>query len=278
MALPAGASILSAEVAGQKVKPVEGADGSRVPLLRPGFTPPETTPYRSDSWQRRRRFQERDRGLRAAKNGHAGRGDGAEVFLPQQYRVSDFAGDATAAELMGMTTRIPATALTAAPGADRRNRDRHDGSGSQRRPVTVVHDYLRRTFHATTDPNGRWSIASVPAGRVTVTIVSPGFVNESRAVEHDAGRGSAFHAELKVGAQTESVTVTAENSVMQRNARQNAAPPDLTASANVADLQRRVVGVLPIAINVPKAGNSYRFVRPLVVDETTRLTFRYRRK
>ncbi|HTL50587.1 MAG TPA: hypothetical protein VL219_07985, partial [Steroidobacteraceae bacterium] len=34
--LPAGATILSAEVAGEKVKPVEGADGSRVPLLRPG--------------------------------------------------------------------------------------------------------------------------------------------------------------------------------------------------------------------------------------------------
>ena len=42
---------------------------------------------------------------------------------------------------------------------------------------------------------------------------------------------------------------------------------------NVLDLQKRVVGVLPIAINIPRAGNSYRFVRPLVVDEETRLTF-----
>src|SRR5262249_55716298 len=32
VALPQGASILSAEVAGEKVKPVEGADGNRVPL------------------------------------------------------------------------------------------------------------------------------------------------------------------------------------------------------------------------------------------------------
>src|SRR5581483_7269763 len=37
--LPAGASILSAEVAGERVKPVQGPDGSRVPLLRPGFRP-----------------------------------------------------------------------------------------------------------------------------------------------------------------------------------------------------------------------------------------------
>ncbi len=34
VALPAGASILSADVAGEKVKPVEGPDGNRVPLSR----------------------------------------------------------------------------------------------------------------------------------------------------------------------------------------------------------------------------------------------------
>jgi len=48
------------------------------------------------------------------------------------------------------------------------------------------------------------------------------------------------------------------------------------ASANVANLQKRVAGVLPIPIDVPKAGNSYRFIRPLVVDEETKLTFAYR--
>src|SRR5260370_37271901 len=35
--LPAGAQLLSAEVEGQRVKPVLGADGSRVPLLRAGL-------------------------------------------------------------------------------------------------------------------------------------------------------------------------------------------------------------------------------------------------
>lgn len=37
--LPAGATLVSAEVAGGSVKPVEGADGARVPLLRTGFRP-----------------------------------------------------------------------------------------------------------------------------------------------------------------------------------------------------------------------------------------------
>jgi len=41
-------------------------------------------------------------------------------------------------------------------------------------------------------------------------------------------------------------------------------------------LQKRVVGVLPIAVNVPRAGNSCRFVRPLVVDEQTKVTSHYR--
>jgi hypothetical protein len=42
------------------------------------------------------------------------------------------------------------------------------------------------------------------------------------------------------------------------------------------NLQRRVVGVLPIRVDVPRAGNSYRFVRPLVIDEETKVTFSYK--
>jgi hypothetical protein len=40
--LPAGSSILSADVAGEKVKPVEGSDGTRIPFLRPGFRPSDS--------------------------------------------------------------------------------------------------------------------------------------------------------------------------------------------------------------------------------------------
>ena len=39
VALPAGATMVSVEVAGESAKPVTGADGTRVPLLRPGFRP-----------------------------------------------------------------------------------------------------------------------------------------------------------------------------------------------------------------------------------------------
>jgi len=49
-----------------------------------------------------------------------------------------------------------------------------------------------------------------------------------------------------------------------------------TASQNVFNLQRRVAGILPVAVEVPRSGKSYRFVRPLVMDEETRISFQYK--
>ena len=49
-------------------------------------------------------------------------------------------------------------------------------------------------------------------------------------------------------------------------------------SANVQNLQRRASGVLPVRIEVPRAGTSHRFVKPLVIDEETVVTFRYKRR
>ncbi len=60
--------------------------------------------------------------------------------------------------------------------------------------------------------------------------------------------------------------------------RQSAAAQDPSASTNVKDLQRRVVGTLPVAVNVPHTGNSHRFVRPMVVGEETTSNFRYKSK
>jgi hypothetical protein len=48
------------------------------------------------------------------------------------------------------------------------------------------------------------------------------------------------------------------------------------ASANVFNLQKKVSGVLPVRIDVPRAGASYRFARALVLDEETKLTFNYK--
>jgi len=92
---------------------------------------------------------------------------------------------------------------------------------------------------------------------------------------------------LKVGSVSEQVTVQAssasvslnsESRQMEKAARKDAAAAESEASTNVTDLQRRVVGVLPISVSVPRTGSSYRFVRALAVDEETRVTFRYHLK
>jgi hypothetical protein len=77
---------------------------------------------------------------------------------------------------------------------------------------------------------------------------------------------------MPIGSVQETVTVNAASpSVDARQA--NEAP-----SANVQNLQRRISGVLPVRIDVPRAGTSHRFVRPLVIDEESVVTFRYRRQ
>lgn len=43
------------------------------------------------------------------------------------------------------------------------------------------------------------------------------------------------------------------------------------------DLQKRVAGILPVRVEVPRAGKSYRFVRPLVLNEETRINFQYKK-
>ena len=142
-----------------------------------------------------------------------------------------------------------------------------------------------RNFSAVSGVDGRWAIAGVPSGSVRVTIQSQGFQSARRDVYHESGRGTAVDQMLNVGAATESVTVADQTYPLkitpapprEAQLKQNE-PKDTAASVNVGELQRKVVGVLPIAINIPRTGSSYRFVRPLVVDEETKLTFRYRRK
>jgi hypothetical protein len=47
-------------------------------------------------------------------------------------------------------------------------------------------------------------------------------------------------------------------------------------SLNVQSLQKRAAGVLPVRLDVPRAGRAHTFVRPLVMDEETRVAFRYK--
>ena len=102
--LPQGAVLLSAEVAGVSVKPAVGADGVRVPLLRPGFQ--ARGPYTVS-------FVYLHAGAAFAKKGDASMSLARvdipvtwlewELFLPDRFEVSRFNGDAFAEALLGVT-------------------------------------------------------------------------------------------------------------------------------------------------------------------------------
>lgn len=222
--LPTGASILSAEVAGEKVKPVQGPDGNRVPLLRAGFRP--TGPYEVS-------FVFLHSGMPFAKKGGSELSLPSmdvpisllewEVFLPEQYKVKDFAGDVIAANLVPVALREGGGVLEIGAGSSVDLR--RDAVGMLRTP------------------------AEVGSVSETVTVESA----EIQALPA-AGRNVASSVAISPGV------------------AQNA------ASANVVNLQRRVAGVLPVAVDVPRAGTSFKFVRPLVLNEETKVTFNYRSK
>jgi hypothetical protein len=77
-----------------------------------------------------------------------------------------------------------------------------------------------------------------------------------------------------IGSVAETITVSgATPSVETASGQQPNAP-----SQNVINVQRKVAGVLPVRIDVPRAGFSHEFVKPLVVDQETVVSFRYKRR
>jgi hypothetical protein len=306
---PAGASILSADVAGEKVKPVQGADGNRVPLLRPGFRPAGSYAISFVFLHAGAPFAKKGGGELSLPKMDIPIGILEwEVFLPERYKVADFGGDALSAQLLpaGNNEEIAEALPLRVTGFDRPGVANDVNLNSLRAGqvggivtdpsgalvsganIAVVHVDTGLTQRTSADRSGRWMVSGIPSGRVSITVISPGFQMLRQEIQHDANRGTRRDVSIQVGSAAETVTITAtapllntesgELARVQRNARQNAAPADTAASSNVTDLQRRVVGVLPIAVNVPRTGNSYRFVRPVVVDEETKLTFTYRSK
>jgi len=92
----------------------------------------------------------------------------------------------------------------------------------------------------------------------------------------DAHRfGLEASGEPKIAQLQETITVVSESPVMdlKKEKDQILQPP----SQNVVNLQQRAAGVLPIRIDVPRAGVSHQFVKPLVVGSEATVTLRYKR-
>ena len=313
VSLPAGATIVSADVDGQPVKPAQGPDGNRVPLLRAGFRP-------TDSYTVSFVFMHS--GAPFAKKGGAELSLpnmdipisllSWEIFLPEQYKVKDFDGDVIAANL------VPAAFREEVAIAERRSRgDAVSGNFAIQAPAGQMGGYVvdpsgavvsnarvtvtsgngaSRT--ATTDGQGRWVIAGMSSGQYKAKTEMPGFKTTISDLNYNAGEPSAYSFGLNVASTSEVVEVAAEAAQLQTmnaNAFHGsiggpimgrnftfldqlapAASKQNAASVNVLNLQKRVSGVLPVVVDVPRAGTSFSFVRPLVLDEETKVTFSYK--
>jgi hypothetical protein len=241
-----------------------------------------------------------------------------ELFMPDQYRVDRFTGNMLASSLFeargadyvltagvgqgaaggvgggvagGVVSGLP---MTAAPGQIVGRI--LDPTGMPIPGATVVAEGSGKRQESVTDVNGIYTLSGLPSGPLIVTGQLSGFTSVRRSVLFDQ-RPRQVDMTLAVGGITESVTVNAEAPIINTQTsevtqtfrpNQYANAPtqqsqakgreDNQPSLNVQNLQRRASGVLPVRMEVPRAGTSHRFVKPLVIDESTVVSFRYRRR
>jgi hypothetical protein len=302
--LPQGSQLVSAEVEGKPVKPVEGSDGSRVPLLRTGLN--ASGAYTVS-------FVYLSSGARFAKNGTYDMGLPRldipinlltwEVSLPERLTVKQFGGNAFSAEL------FPAAAQALLIDADEDDVEvntaiwtRNDLSSMEVGQIggiivdangavvpgaqVTVNTQSGSSLTTNSDSEGRWMIAGLTPGPVRVNVSAPGFKQMQQDFNYQASRPVRMGTTLEVAGVSETVNVTAdgvdglekENKRIEEMVRKNQTAQMNAPSQNVFNLQRRVAGILPVRIEVPRSGRSYRFVRPLVLDEETKITFQYKSK
>jgi hypothetical protein len=300
--LPPGAQLVSAEVEGEPVKPVTGADGSRVPLLRTGLN--SSGPYTVS-------FVYLNTGARFARKGSyemaLPRLDVPvnlltwEVSLPDTFQLKQFGGNALSAEVFPAAAQDVVTSnvddfattdasnwITAGVDFDKMSPGQIGGlvtdpSGAvvPNARITLLNKQTGGTFSTTSDADGRWIINGVQPGAATISINSSGFKQQNQELVIAGSRPTRIGSTLEVGGVSETVTVTSNNytldgvNQLEEQARKRQELFLNTPSQNVLNLQRRVAGILPVRVDVPKSGKSYRFVRPLVMDEETRISFQY---
>jgi carboxypeptidase family protein len=334
--LPASATIVSADVAGEKVKPVQGPDGNRVPLLRTGFRP--DGPYEVS-------FVFMHSGTPFAKKGGSGLALPSmdipisllewELFLPEQYKVKNFGGDAIAAYLLpraivedgggiaGLENgvinenavvdlpQLPPGAVGGPLMAGQMGGYVVDSQGAVvvGAHVSVTNLNGRFTKRAITDMYGHWQVQNMPSGNVKIEARAQGFMNSVYSnTPYDAQHPTQYRIMMRISSASETIEVTAEAPMIESTQAQvtntfssttlsnyaairdgsdsrkdgdrkkQQAGAQNGASDNVLNLQKRVAGVLPVRVDVPRTGTSYRFARALVLDEETRVTFSYKTK
>jgi hypothetical protein len=149
-----------------------------------------------------------------------------------------------------------------------------DTSGSVLPGVTVDVELGRVRQSATTDGDGVFRLSNLPSGAARLTAHLAGFTSGTQVVTFSQ-EPLAVNFTLSVGGLAETITVSGAQPPSERkNEAGRVEPP----SQNVLDLQRRAAGVLPIRVEVPRAGTSHQFVKPLVIDQAATVSFKYKRR
>lgn len=305
--LPPDAQLVTAEVEGQAVRPLQGKDGSRVPLSRPGLN--ASGAYTVS-------FVYLSSGSRFAKSGAYDMGLPRldlpinlltwEVLLPDQVAVKTFGGNAISAEVFppagqDFLADSEDDAAEFEPNFWQRTDlnkllpgqlggivvDANGALVSGANVTVTTQSGVEVTTRA--DSEGRWVLGGIAPGPTSVKTSAPGFKDTRQDLNYDASRPMRLGTTLEVGQVSEVVTVTSSSSELQTESRRiqsltrnnNATLDGVNRnepSQNVFNLQRRVAGILPVRMDVPRGGRSYRFVRPLVLDEETKITFQYKSK
>ena len=294
VAMPAGASVLSVEVAGETAKPAEGRDGVRVPLLRPGFRP--NGPYDVS-------FIYIHSGVPFAKKGTMEMALPPmdlpvtmvewELFVPEQYRADRFGGNTIPAHFVPTAGPVAGRIQSLAAPASGRDSEGGlfaaskipalstgqiggrviDASGAPIPGATVTAAVGNATRTVQSGGNGAFVLSNVPSGSVTLSASLTGFATTQQTIAFNEQPTSAVLV-LNVGQLDETITVAGTTPVEKDRVSRVGAEP----SANVQSLQRRAAGVLPVRMEVPRAGTSHRFLKAGVVTEPTTVSFRYRRR
>jgi hypothetical protein len=236
-----------------------------------------------------------------------------ELFAPDRYSVRSIGGNAIETNMMRVSDGSDRKAdrldysgpkgrvseeITSGGAVGQISGIARDTSGAILPGVTIeitspaFTEGIRTT---TTDGKGRFVFTDVPAGRLSVAAKLPGFGVARHDFVFDQ-RPRELTIEMRVGSIEETVTVSADRPIVDTQSatrtmvftNEPAAEPPLRqrndpasvpqVSQNVVQLQRRTTGVLPVRVDVPRAGTSYQFVKPLVVDQETTVKLRYKRR
>jgi len=295
--LPQGATIVSVEVASAPAKPVLGADGMRVPLLRPGFRPQGSYTVSFVYLHAGTAFGKKGDVQMTLPKMDVPVGEVEwEVFAPENYSLRTTGGNvvdpdrldrsiaaafgrAITRRAVGRSSFSTRSDVNGNPGQIRGRV--FDSSGAVLPGVTIElasPALIERTRTATTDRNGLFVLQAIPGGPLSLTATLAGFSTVKRELSFSAQTPLQVDFTMAVGQVAETITVSGETPVADKASPVDESQRIVPPSQNVVNLQQRAAGVLPIRIDVPRAGTSHRFVKPLVVDEETVVAFSYKRK